>query len=471
MTTTPTKIPLDVSRVQRRVLGVLSAAQIVSGVGIAVGLALSSLVVSRLSGSTVVAGFAGTATVLGAALLALPTARASGRGGRRAGLTLAYVSALIGSVIAVAAILLGSWQLLLVGLVLVGGGSAGNLAARYSATDLAPPGHAARHLSWVVWASTVGTVAGPNLVEPAEALTEPLGLSGAAGPFALSALTFAVTALIVNIGLRPDPFILARRIAEPDAGLSGEPHAGPHAVPLPGPRSDRDGDSPTGPEAGPDAGPRAGTGPARSHGAARDTGGRMLRTAWDALRRSPSARRALAGIAISHTAMVSVMSMTPVHLDHQGTSISVIGIVISVHIAGMYVLSPVVGWLADRIGRRNVMLIGMGVLICAAVLAGTAGHHNVTQVGAGLLLLGVGWSCGLVSGSAMLTDAVPIERRPAVQGLSDLLMNVCGATGTILAGAIVGFAGYGLLGGAVAVLVGLFAVWVAVASRRPAPAL
>ncbi|MGI5486953.1 MFS transporter [Microtetraspora malaysiensis] len=434
MTTTPTKIPIDVSRVQRRVLGVLSAAQIVSGAGVAVGLALSSLVVSRLSGSTVIAGFAGTATVLGAALLALPTARAAGRGGRRAGLTLAYVCALLGSIVAVVAIGLESWQLLLAGLVLVGGGSAGNLAARYSATDLAPPGHAARHLSLVVWASTVGTVAGPNLVKPAQAVAEPLGLTGAAGPFALSALTFAVTALIIAIGLRPDPFILARRIAAPPAPTDL-------------------------------AEPAESAKPA----AARDAGGRTLRTAWEALRRSPQARRALAGIAVSHTAMVSVMSMTPVHLDHEGASISVIGIVISVHIAGMYVLSPLVGWLADRIGRRNVMLIGMGVLICAAVLAGSGGHR-VTQVGAGLLLLGIGWSCGLVSGSAMLTEAVEIEHRPAVQGMSDLLMNVCGATGTILAGAVVGFAGYGVLGAAVAVLIGLFAVWLVVAARRLTPA-
>ncbi|WP_433422307.1 MFS transporter [Microtetraspora malaysiensis] len=441
MTTTPTKIPIDVSRVQRRVLGVLSAAQIVSGAGVAVGLALSSLVVSRLSGSTVIAGFAGTATVLGAALLALPTARAAGRGGRRAGLTLAYVCALLGSVVAVVAIGLESWQLLLAGLVLVGGGSAGNLAARYSATDLAPPGHAARHLSLVVWASTIGTVAGPNLVKPAQAVAEPLGLTGAAGPFALSALTFAVTALIVAIGLRPDPFILARRIAAPPAEPTDLAESTESAKPAESAR------------------------PA----AARDAGGRTLRTAWEVLRRSPQARRALAGIAVSHTAMVSVMSMTPVHLDHEGASISVIGIVISVHIAGMYVLSPLVGWLADRIGRRNVMLIGMGVLICAAVLAGSGGHR-VTQVGAGLLLLGIGWSCGLVSGSAMLTDAVEIAHRPAVQGMSDLLMNVCGATGTILAGAVVGFAGYGVLGAAVAVLIGLFAVWLVVAARRLTPA-
>src|SRR5690606_26173579 len=144
--------------VQRRTLAVLSAAQILGGVGVAVGLALSSVVVDQLSGSTMISGFAGTATVLGAALLALPTAKASSRGGRRSGLALAYLAALLGCAISVAAISVGNWPLLLAGLVLVGGGSAGNLAARYSATDLSPPSHAARHLSLVVWAATIGSV-------------------------------------------------------------------------------------------------------------------------------------------------------------------------------------------------------------------------------------------------------------------------------------------------------------------------
>ncbi|MEV4061999.1 MFS transporter, partial [Nonomuraea dietziae] len=183
MTTAPAKPGSpSVERVQRRTLAVLSAAQITGGVGVAVGLALSSLVVFDLSGSEAISGLAGTATVLGAALLALPAAKAAGRGGRRAGLGLAYVAALTGCVISVLAISIASWPLLLAGLVLVGGGSAGNLAARYSATDLSPPGHAGRHLSLVVWAATIGSVAGPNLADPADRLGMSMGLAPTAGP-------------------------------------------------------------------------------------------------------------------------------------------------------------------------------------------------------------------------------------------------------------------------------------------------
>ncbi|GAA3707263.1 MFS transporter [Nonomuraea antimicrobica] len=419
MTSAPTKPALSSSdrirHVQRRTLVVLSAAQIVGGVGVAVGLALSSVVVDELSGSTVISGFAGTATVLGAALLALPTARASGRSGRRAGLSLAYVAALAGCAISVLAISLRTWPLLLVGLVLVGGGSAGGLAARYSATDLSPRDRSARHLSLVVWAATIGSVAGPNLAKPADQIGMRLGLVEKAGPFAFAALAFAL-ALVVIIGfLRPDPLTLAREV-------NGERDA--------------------------DAGR-----------------GRTIRTAWQTLRTTPMARRALVMIAVSHTAMVSVMSMTPVKLHHDGSNLDVIGLVISLHIAGMYVMSPVVGWLADKAGKVPVLLLGMALLLSAAVLAGTAGHR-VWQVTAALVLLGLGWSCGLVAGSALVTESVPLDRRPAVQGLSDLLMNVCGATGTIVAGAIVGWLGFGMLGLVVGVMVGLAALWLA-ATRRP----
>ncbi|WP_246266812.1 MFS transporter [Nonomuraea typhae] len=427
----------DVRNVQRRTLAVLSIAQIVGGVGVAVGLALSSVVVDQLSGSTVISGLAGTATVLGAALLALPIAKAAARGGRRSGLALAYIAATAGCAVSVLAITIRSWPLLLAGLVLVGGGSAGNLAARYSATDLSPKGHAARHLSLVVWMATVGSVAGPNLAKPADHLGVSAGLVENAGPFAFSALAFGLALLVVVAGLRPDPLKLARTLAAPAenplTGPSGNPPAAPaRDVPGSGAKS------------------------------ARDT---SLRGAWHTLRAIPMARRALVMIAISHTAMVSVMSMTPVKLHHDGSSLDVIGLVISLHIAGMYVLSPAVGWLADKAGRVPVLILGMALLLASAVLAGTA-EHSLWQITIALILLGLGWSCGLVAGSALVSESVPIERRPAVQGASDLVMNLCGATGTVVAGAIVGGLSYGVLGLVVGVMVTAAGIWLFATTRR-----
>ncbi|WP_433539950.1 hypothetical protein ACQP10_26720 [Streptosporangium sandarakinum] len=227
---------MNIAAVQRRTLAVLSIAQITGGVGVAVGTALSSLVVAKLSGSVAISGLAGTSSVLGAALLALPTAGAANRGGRRAGLTLAYACAVLGCLVALLAIATRVWPLLLAGLVLFGGGSAGNLASRYSATDLSAPGHSARHLAWVVWAATIGSVTGPNLAEPAEHLGRRLGLAPDAGPFALSLLAFALALAVVLVALRPDPLLLARATSQgsPAPAASGSPPPPRRSRPLPG---------------------------------------------------------------------------------------------------------------------------------------------------------------------------------------------------------------------------------------------
>ncbi|MFI6815142.1 MFS transporter [Nonomuraea sp. NPDC050328] len=417
MTTLPDK--LHPQRVQRRTLAVLSLAQIIGGVGVAVGVAFSALVVAELSGSAVISGYAGTSMVLGAALMALPIARAADRWGRRAALSLAYAGAAVGAVISVLGITIANWPVLLFGFLLLGGGSAGNLAARYSATDLSPPGHTARHLSLVVWMTTIGSVTGPNLAGPADRLGQDLGLAETAGPFALSALAFVLALVIIQAALRPDPLLLARRLDGAAPGASARRF--------------------------------------------------NLRESWQVLRSSPAAMRALVAIAVSQTAMVSIMSMTPVHLNHGGASLEIIGLTLSLHIAGMYVLSPVVGKLADKAGTVPVLVLGMVILLAAAVLAATAGHGTV-QIAVALVLLGLGWSCGLVAGSALLTESVPVERRPSVQGFSDLLMNVCGAGGTVLAGFIVGWLSYGVLGAAVGVLVTLTGLWLLTTRHRTTPA-
>jgi MFS family permease len=163
-----------------------------------------------------------------------------------------------------------------------------------------------------------------------------------------------------------------------------------------------------------------------------------------AVRESASARLAVVTVAVSHTAMVSIMSMTPVALDHHGAGIQLIGLVISGHIAGMYAFSPLMGWLSDRLGRRAVIGLAAGLIALAALLAGTAGPSH-GQTALGLFVLGLGWSAGLVSGSALLTDSVPQAQRAAAQGLSDFVMNTAAGLGGLAAGLVVAEAGYGPL--------------------------
>jgi len=384
--------------VQRRTVRILSASQALGGIGVATGAAVSTLVAASISGSDAVGGLASTAVVVGAAVLSLPIARLAARSGRRPALLLAYVLATAGALVAALATALGSAVLLLVALVAFGGATTAGFAARYAATDLAMPGHRARDLSIVVWASTIGSVAGPNLAEPSGRLTALLGGPGDAGPYLLSAAAFGGAALVLWVGLRPDPLVVARGAA---------------------------------------------ASPARAD----------LAAAWASLRASGAARLALAGIVLSHLVMVGLMSMTPVHMDHGGASLRVVGIVISLHIAGMFALSPLIGWLADRAGRVPVLTAGALLLVAAGAVSASAPSTGAVQLSVGLTLLGLGWSCGLVAGSALLTESVPVSVRPDVQGLSDLLMNTGGALGGVLAGVAVAVTSYAALAVAVVVLV------------------
>ncbi|MEE2044085.1 MFS transporter, partial [Nocardiopsis tropica] len=158
--------------------------------------------------------------------------------------------------------------------------------------------------------------------------------------------------------------------------------------------------------------------------------------------RSPGALLAIVGIVASHTVMVAVMTMTPVHMSHHGAALTVIGLTISLHIAGMYGLSPVVGWLTDRFGRVPVLLTGQVILLVATAVSGTAGHDEVL-VTTGLVLLGLGWSFGLVAGTALLAETLSADVRPRVQGVSDLTMNLGGAAAGALSGVVLAQAGFG----------------------------
>ncbi|MZD08488.1 MFS transporter [Streptomyces sp. SID5785] len=403
--------------VQRRTQRVLVVSQILGGLGTATGIALAAVLAKKVSGDEALSGLASTASVVGTALLSMPLAALMNARGRRAGLVLAYLVGAAGAVLTVVAATLGNFPLLLVGLAGFGAASSANLQARYAAADLAPADRRARSISTVVWATTIGAVLGPNIAAPAGRSVTGLGIPEESGPFVWAAGVFLVSAVIVHLLLRPDPLLTARALA-----------------------------------------------PAEEQAAE----ARSLRAGIAAVSASPRARLALVAVAVSHTAMVSVMSMTPVDLEHHGAGIQLIGLVISGHIAGMYAFSPVMGRLADRFGRLSVIGLAVALLACAAMLAGTAGGSHVRSA-AGLFVLGLGWSAGLVAGSALLTDSVPQAARAAAQGLSDLTTSLAAGVGGAAAGLVVATASYAWLNLAAAcLLVPLGAL--ALFTRRVGPA-
>ncbi|MEU5976774.1 MFS transporter [Streptomyces sp. NPDC047315] len=382
----------ELPALRRRVTVALVISQVLGGLGIATGVALGAVLAREISGTDALAGLASTASVVGPALLSMPLAALMTARGRRAGLVLAYLIGAVGAGVVVLGAKVDSFPVVLLGLTAFGGATSANLQTRFAAADLALPERRGQAISLVVWATTIGAVLGPNVAAPAGRTVSGLGIPVAAGPFVWAAGVFLLAAVALHLLLRPDPLLTARALAR---------------------------ETPS-PESG------------------------SLRSAIRIVRESPMAQLALVTIAVSHTAMVAIMSMTPIALGHHGAAIELIGLVISGHIAGMYALSPVMGWLADRFGRLTVIGLAVGLLGAAALLAGTAGASH-GQTAAGLVLLGLGWSAGVVSGSALLTDSVPTSSGAAVQGLSDLAMNASAGIVGALAGVVMAQAGYGWL--------------------------
>jgi MFS family permease len=408
--------------VQRRTIGTLVGSQVLGGVGMASGIAVGSLLAEDVGGSADLAGLGGTFQVLGAALIAVPMAKVMAARGRRSGLGLGYVLGTVGAVLLIGAGVMRSFPLLLLGSALFGGAQTANSQARYAAVDLSEDAHRGRDLSVVVWATTIGSVLGPNLIGVAGRMADRIGIPSLTGAFVFSVGGFVLAIALLAVRLRPDPLLLARRLA---AATTDEPD--------------------------------------RPHGS--------VTRGLKVIARRPTALLGLIALALGHMTMVSVMVMTPLHMHHGGATLRVIGLVISIHILGMYSLSPLVGMAVDRFGGRPVVLVGSGLFVCATLLSATTPMGWSPALAVGLFLLGAGWSCTMVSGSTLIAAALPVNERAGAQGASDLAMGLAAAGGGALAGVVFGQLGFAVLGvGAcvVAVAIGAAAVFLG-GDRRSGP--
>jgi len=382
---------LSNTQLQNKVVKTLAAAQVLSGVGIAGTVAAGSLLVSSITDSETLAGLAQTSAVLGAAALALPLARLTSKGGRRLALSVGYCAGVVGSVLAILGGAHRNIVLMLMGTFLVGAAAAAGYQARFAAIDLATNESRAKQLSFVVWGSTIGAVTGPNLMQPAGNMAEKFDLPRLVGPYMISAVTLLFASVVILVFLRPDPYLIANK-ENLETSKKGS-----------------------------------------------------TKLALRHIRNNPKALFAILSIAIGHVAMVSVMVMTPVHMAHVDVSLTIIGLVISVHVLGMYAFSPLVGSLSDRLGRVPVIQIGILTLLLSTIVSAKAQADDAYTLGVGLFLLGLGWSCTLIAGSAYLSESVDQQFRASSQGASDLVMNLSGAGGGAIAGVIIGTLSYGWL--------------------------
>jgi MFS family permease len=390
----------DRARLQRRTLRVLAAAQLLSGAGLAAGIVVGALLAKEMTGSDSGAGLPSALFTLGAAAAAWAIGQVSQQRGRRVGLAGGYIVGAVGGAGIVTAAAIDSFALLLPALVVYGAGNAASFQARYAGGDLAEADARGRAVSFILVATTAGAVAGPLLTSLTGSFAESLGVTALAGPFMLATLAYLLAAIVVWWKLRPDPLLTARELQR---GATG-------------------GD------------------PAEAEISSTDPTG---------------VRIAVAVLVLAQLVMVAVMTMTPIHMREHHHGLTATGVVIALHVAAMFLPSPLTGQLVDKVGRAPMIAASGAALVGAGVLAALAPADSVVLLAVALILLGLGWNFGVVAGTALITDSTPLSERAGVQGRADLFVQISGAAGGLGSGFMVAgtsYAGLALLGGAVSLL-------------------
>ena len=398
-----------------RLMATLFAAQVLGSTGHSIGMAVGGIMAAAITGTNTWVGVPVAVGSLGTALASWPLARLMARFGRRPGLTLGYGLAVVGAGLGMAGVLAGSFALLLAGMALFGVAQTSNQLARYAAADATPGPERGRAMGLIVWGSTIGAILGPNLMPGAVKAGALIGLSPVGSAFLISVAGYSLAAALVEMFLRPDPLTIARSMEQAArAGRTPDP-------------------------------------------------ARPLREIIVESR----ARIAVVTLMLSQIVMIGTTSTSPVYLHDHGHSVGTIGLAVSMHLGGMYVASPLSGWLCDRFGRVPMIATGALGLLLACTVAGLVRGSDSGLVMLGLFLNGVGWNLAFVAASALLTDALSASERTSIQGLADLVMGLMGALGSAAGGMVLGVWGFGALNalGAAIVVAGLAAMWL----QRPGP--
>lgn len=387
----------DTAVLQKRVLRTLFLTQILGGLAVGIGIAVGALLIEGMTGSSTFTGLAQSLFVGGSALVVVPAVRITERFGRRGGLAFGYGCAVVGTVVVVSAIHLETAVVAVVGYFLLGAASFAGLQSRYAAADLAPAARRGSHLAIIVWATTIGSVAGPSLAGLAErAWTGWFGGPDYVGSMVAIGVLCLITAAIILALLRPDPLLTAREI-------SGETDA-----------------------------------PKRS-----------IADGYRTAKTNPAVRTGVIAAALGHFVMVGVMAMTALHIKHgmadPDEALTVVGVILGLHIGGMYAFAPIIGRLVDKYGSRPVLVAGTAILVAACTVAGSSPASDHVRISIGLVLLGIGWSAMTVGSAALVTGAVSPAERPSTQGFSDLVMGLAAMAAGLASGPIVEYASYGIL--------------------------
>ncbi|WP_342542980.1 MFS transporter [Paenisporosarcina sp. FSL H8-0542] len=403
--------PEKQQQLYRRTLWIVVISQIFGGAGLAAGITVGALLAQDMLGTDSFAGVPVALFTLGSAGAALVVGRLSQRYGRSFGLATGFLAGGIGAIGVVIAALTNNIYLLFASLLIYGFGTATNLQARYAGTDLATSKQRGTAISIAMVSTTLGAVAGPNLVGVMGKFATSLGVPALSGPFILAAATYIVAGLVLLVYLRPDPLVVANAIA--DAQIKNESNLVDTT----------------------------------SHTLTNNNRGIVLGATV---------------MVITQMVMVSIMTMTTVHMRHHGHGLDEVGMVIGLHVAAMYLPSLVTGVLVDKFGRMVMTIAAGATLLAAAIVAAVAPADSMLVLIIALVLLGLGWNFGLICGTALIVDSTHPTARAKTQGKVDVLVALAGATGGGFSGMFVALTSYStlsLVGGFLSLLLIPVVIW------------
>ena len=412
--------PEKQQQLYKRTLLIVVLSQIFGGAGLAAGVTVGALLAQDMLGTESFAGVPAALLTLGSAVAAFLVGRLSQRYGRRVGLAIGFAAGGIGAIGVILAAMHNSVLLLFISLLIYGAGTATNLQARYAGTDLAKSNQRAKAISIAMISTTLGAVAGPNMVEVMGRYAVSIGVPALAGPFILGAAAYLLAGIVFFMLLRPDPYVVAKAIA------------------------------------------KARTAAGQSNVAQKDA-------------RSVNNRGLVVGATVmllTQIVMVAIMTMTPIHMKHHGHSLGDVGLVIGIHVGFMYLPSLITGMLVDKIGRATMSIASGGVLLIAGIVAALAPADSLLVLIIALALLGLGWNLGLISGTAIIVDATDPASRAKTQGTIDVLIALAGASGGAMSGIVAAHTSYAALslsGGGLALLLIPVVIWSRKKQKLAAP--
>lgn len=395
----------------KRTLWIVLFSQIFGGAGLAAGITVGALLAKEMLGADSLSGVPIFLFTLGSAAAAFVVGKLSQAYGRRAGLASGFIIGGIGAIGVIFSAITNNIWLLFASLLIYGAGSATNLQARYAGTDLATKKQRATAVSVAMVSTTFGAVAGPNLVGVMGNFATTIGVPALAGPFILAAAAFIFAGLVLFIFLRPDPLVIARAIAEEERKTENK-----------------------------------------------TSGGNTTQIEFN----KRGVTTAAVIMILTNFIMFAIMTMTPVHMGKHGHDLSDVGLVIGFHIGAMFLPSLVTGILVDKIGRIKMAVASGITFLASGLLAAFSPGESMLLINLALILLGLGWNLGLISGTALLVDSTNTSNRAKTQGTVDVLVALSGATGGAVSGIVVSGSSYATLsiaGGIVAFLLVPYVIW------------